>query len=82
LAGGGTLILRVADADGSLRFRYTLLVDRIVTALRAGRWPKLHTRSLPEWRALLEALGFVVRTEPMSQGTPFANVLCVARYKA
>jgi SAM-dependent methyltransferase len=82
LTGGGTLILRVADADGSLRFRYTLLVDRIVTALRSGRWPKLHPRPLFEWRALLEALGFVVRTEPMSQGTPFANVLCVARYKA
>jgi hypothetical protein len=28
--------------------------------------------------ALLEALDFTVRAVPMSQGTPFANVLLVA----
>jgi SAM-dependent methyltransferase len=82
LRDGGTLLLRVADGDGSLRFRYTLFVDRLVTALRGGHWPTLHTRPLDGWRTLLEGLGFTVRTEPMSQGTPFANVLCVARYKA
>ena len=82
LGDGGTLLLRVADGNGSLRFRYTLFVDHVVTALRAHGWPKLHTRPLAEWRALLESLGFAVATEPMSRGTPFANVLCVARYKA
>jgi cytosine/adenosine deaminase-related metal-dependent hydrolase len=32
-----------------------------------------------EWRTLLESLGFTVATQPMSHGTPFANVLCVAK---
>lgn len=82
LGEGGTLLLRVADGNGSLRFRYTLFVDHVVTALRAGSWPALHTRPISEWRTLLESLGFTVTTEPMSHGTPFANVLCVARYKA
>jgi hypothetical protein len=32
-----------------------------------------------QWRSALEALQFTVRAEPMSRGTPFANVLLVAR---
>ena len=80
LAGGGLLLLRVADANGSLRFRYTLLVDRLVTGLRGGGWPRLHARPVPQWRALLEGLGFRVETQSMSAGTAFENVLCVARY--
>ena len=80
LAGGGTLLVRVAGADRSVRFRFTLFTDRVATVLRGGGWPRLHPRTLAEWRALLEGLGFRVRTEPMSHGTPFANVLCVARY--
>ena len=80
LAGGGVLLLRVADANGSLRFRYTLLVDRIVTGLRGGGWPRLHARPVAEWRALLEELGFRVEARAMSAGTAFENVLCAARY--
>jgi hypothetical protein len=33
---------------------------------------------LAEWKALLERLGFGVQSIPMSEGTPFANVLLVA----
>ena len=51
-----------------------------------------HTRNLPgatyaitagrnAWIALLDALGFDVQSVPMSQGTPFANVLLVARVR-
>jgi hypothetical protein len=32
-----------------------------------------------QWRSALEALQFTVQAEPMSHGTPFANVLLVAR---
>jgi hypothetical protein len=32
-----------------------------------------------QWRSALEALGFTVQTEPMSHGTPRANVLLAAR---
>jgi len=80
LAGGGVLLLRVADANGSLRFRYTLFVDRIVAGLRGGGWPRLHARPVAQWRALLEELGFRVQAQAMSAGTAFENVLCAARY--
>jgi hypothetical protein len=35
-------------------------------------------RSLAAWVVKLEALGFQVEAVPMSQGTPFANVLLIA----
>jgi len=82
LAAGGTLLMRVGDDNGSLRARYTRLVDFLVTGLRGGGWPNLHTRPISGWQGLLEELGFRVELQPMSAGTAFANVLCVARYKA
>ena len=80
LDGGGVLLLRVADASTSLRFRFTVAVDRAVMALRGQRFARLYSRPAAEWQALLESLGFRVETAPMSEGTPFANVLLVARY--
>jgi hypothetical protein len=32
-----------------------------------------------QWRSALQALDFSVQAEPMSRGTPFANVLLAAR---
>lgn len=80
LRGGGFLLLRVADADGSLRFRYTIFIDHAVTMLRGHGFARFHCRPLAEWKRLLESLGFRVEAAPMSEGTPFANVLLVARY--
>lgn len=80
LRGGGTLLMRVADADDSLRFRCTVLADHIATFLRHGRAGRMHCRPLAQWRRALESLGFEVEARPMSAGTPFANVLLVARY--
>jgi SAM-dependent methyltransferase len=80
LAPRGTLLLRVADESPTLRFRYTLLVDRVVMALRGHKLPRLWCRPIAAWRAQLERLGFAVEAVPMSKGTPFANVLLVARY--
>ena len=80
LAGGGLLLLRVADASRSWRFRMTLAIDRFAMATR-GHWPgRLCCRPLAEWIRMLEGLGFKVEAVPMSRGTPFANVLLVARY--
>jgi len=70
----------VGDASGSLRFRWTVLVDRVVTALRGHRLERLHCRPRAEWVGLLEKLGFRVESFPMSRGTAFANVLLLARY--
>ena len=80
LRGGGVLLLRVADADGSLRFRYTVFIDHVATALRGHGLARYHCRPVARWKGLLESLGFRVEATPMSEGTSFANVLLVARY--
>ena len=82
LGSGGVLVLRVGDESGSIRFRYTVLIDRLVMALRGHRLARLYCRPLARWVRSLEALGFKVESTPMSGGTPFANVLLVARYHA
>jgi len=77
LRPGGRLLLRVGDPQQGVRFRVTRWVDRLVTRLRGHAAPPTWNRSLPEWRAALQEFGFSVREQPMSQGTPFANVLLV-----
>jgi SAM-dependent methyltransferase len=79
LAPGGVLLLRVGDADGGVGFMLSKLVDRVVAFARHGRPIRLVCRPAREWRALLASLGFTTESVPMSQGTPFANVLLVAR---
>jgi SAM-dependent methyltransferase len=79
LGGRGVIILRVGDASGSLRFRFTLAVDRAVMRLRGHRFARLHCKPLAQWQRELTELGFVVDAVPMSAGTPFANVLLLAR---
>lgn len=79
LAPGGMLLLRVADARPTLRFRITIASDRLSLWLRGGRPGAYHCRPLEAWRRRLEELGFRVEARPMSGGTPFANVLLVAR---
>jgi hypothetical protein len=41
----------------------------------------LHYRSARNWQSVLERLGFEVHAELMSQGTPFSNVLFIARLR-
>lgn len=79
LAPHGVLLLRVGDAAGGVGFALSKLVDRIVVLLRCGRLLRLNCRPASEWRSLLEQLGFLTEALPMSQGTPFANVLLVGR---
>jgi trans-aconitate methyltransferase len=79
LAPGGVLVMRVADASPSLRFRYTEAVDRVVTRLRGQAVKRLYSVPLAQRRRQLEGHGFRVEERPMSEGTPFANVLLVAR---
>jgi SAM-dependent methyltransferase len=77
----GMLLVREADAGAGFPFQVTKWCERIAEAGR-GRWRNsLHFRSLGEWVAALEQLGLGVRMEPVSGGTPFANVLFVARKK-
>ena len=80
LAGGGTLLLRMADAGRGLSFRITTALDLAASRMRGQRVKRLHHVPLDERRRELESHGFRVEVAPMSKGTPFANVLLVARY--
>ena len=80
LGSGGTLLLRVADKSSSLRYRFTIEVDRLVVALRRHRVCRFHCRPLAAWIRTLEGLDFEVAVTPMRSGQPFANALIVARY--
>ena len=79
LAPGGVLLLRVGDAAAGLPFRLGNWVDWTVALARGHGATRFHCRSVAQWRSALEALGCTVQAEPMSRGTPFANVLLAAR---
>jgi SAM-dependent methyltransferase len=82
LRPGGRLLLRVGDADARRGFVISQWVDRVVTRVRGHRVPPTYGRPLSAWREALRRLGFVVEPRPMSEGTPFANVLLVAERPA
>ncbi|MBU2408618.1 MAG: class I SAM-dependent methyltransferase, partial [Gammaproteobacteria bacterium] len=77
LAPDGRLLLRVGDAERTRGYAISQWVDHAVTRIRGHRVPPTWGRPLAEWVALLGRLGFSVTAVPMSQGTPFANVLLV-----
>jgi len=79
LRGGGVLLLREADAAGGLAFGMTKWTERVANAWRGHPWKRLYYRSASQWVRLLEGLGFAVNTHPMSEGTPFSNILFVAQ---
>jgi cyclopropane fatty-acyl-phospholipid synthase-like methyltransferase len=78
LPARGLLLLRIGDADGGLRFRYSQWVDKLVMLFRGHANVATHCRSADQWRKLLRECGFEVQATPMSQGTRFANVLLIA----
>ena len=82
LEPGGLLLLREADAGAGFAFQVTKWSERITGALRGEFGQQLHYRSARRWAAALEGLGLSVTAQPMSQGTPFANVLFTARKRA
>ena len=81
LAPGGRMLLRVGDASSRRGFAISQWVDRTVTRIRGHKVSPTWGRTLPDWIALLQRLGFTVQSIPMSEGTPFANVLLVADRK-
>lgn len=83
LGSGGLLFLREPDAAaGGFKHQMTRWSSRLSAIGHGSLWPELHCRSASEWSRALEALGFSVSAEPMSAGTPFANVLFFARRRA
>jgi 2-polyprenyl-3-methyl-5-hydroxy-6-metoxy-1,4-benzoquinol methylase len=78
LSPNGLLILRIGDADAGLGFKISNWVDNIVFFCRGHKLSRLYCRSLEDWLVLLGNTGFKVDAKPMSEGTPFSNVLLLA----
>lgn len=79
LVPGGRLLLRAGDAAQGLRFRFTLANDWLITLMRGSLQKRFYCRSGDAWLHLLRDVGFEAQIQPMSAGTPFANVLLVGR---
>ena len=79
LEPGGLLLLREADASAGFAFQVTKWSERIADAMRGNLARPLRYRSAVQWIAELSERGFTVSAEPMSKGTPFANVFFIAR---
>lgn len=79
LESGGVLLLREADAGAGVTYGLSQLSERLLEALRGRPFARLRYRRAAEWVGLLESLGLTVTMEPMSEGTPFANVLFVCK---
>jgi hypothetical protein len=61
-----------------LRFHYGQWSDNLVMLLRGHACVAQYCRSVAQWKAVLSECGFDSEARPMSQGTPFANVLLIA----
>jgi SAM-dependent methyltransferase len=79
LAPGGVLLIREPDAAAGFAFGFTRLSSWFDAMARGKARSRRNYRSAAEWRAQLEGLGLSVEAEPMSSGTPFANVLFLCK---
>ncbi|MBU1425353.1 MAG: methyltransferase [Gammaproteobacteria bacterium] len=79
LPTGGTFITRIGDAAGGLPFKFSNWVDRTVFFIRGHRVNRIYCRTQNEWLEVLKRTGFVAEAMPMHKGTPFCNVMLVAK---
>lgn len=80
-AAGIRVVIRTLDPHLGFRSGFALAAERL------GRsWPNarahVNPRAVPDLVTTLARLGFTTTVEPCWQGTPFANVLLVARRTA
>ncbi|WP_394826992.1 DUF2062 domain-containing protein [Pendulispora albinea] len=73
------IVVRDLDPERGWRSRVTRLQETITTGLGINRGARLHIRPISAITRALEAHGFRTEVTPCWQGTPFANVLVVAR---
>lgn len=79
LEPGGWLLIREVDAGSGWRFR-TVQLGNSMKALLGGRSPsQFHFRATSAWKRALIDRGLDVDAVPMNTGTPFGNILVVAR---
>lgn len=79
ISPGGLLLVRDADAAARFSYRMTYLAERIAAVCRGHFRQHFHFRTGAEWNRMFVDHGFAIEAMPMSEGTPFANVLWVAR---
>ena len=79
LEASGVLLVREGNAAAGISFQITQWAERIAGIAHGHLWLPMYYRSTAQWIRLLEDLGFTVATQPMSEGTPFSNVLLIAR---
>jgi hypothetical protein len=72
------LLIREADTERGWRSYVTLLEEKVFTALRFNRGPRVRFRAVRLIVERLEQRGFDVTILPAWSGTPFSNVLVVA----
>ena len=79
LSPSGVILVREADAAAGLGFHAVRIGNRL-KALIFGHWrQRFAFRTAEDWQALFERLGFFTTVQRASEGTPFANVLFIAR---
>jgi SAM-dependent methyltransferase len=79
LGAGSLLVTRVGNASAGLRFRLSQLADRFGAFAQGHQLSGMWCRPAAAWIAALESRGFAVQVQPMSQGTPFADVMLISR---
>jgi SAM-dependent methyltransferase len=82
LDSAGVLVIREADAAMGWRFRLVQIGNRF-NAVWQGRYSRRFSfRTAGEWRAALEATGFVVTSAPDHGRVPHANFTLYARVES
>lgn len=79
LAPGGMLLLREPDAGAGLGFAFTRVSSWFDAMTRGRSSAPIRYRPAGYWREQLASLGLAVDAQPMSSGTPFANVLFLCK---
>lgn len=75
----GVLLVRDGRSDGGWRSGLTTWSERALVALGRHKGDGVWFRPQAELEGSLRALGLDVQADPCADGTPFANVLYVAR---
>lgn len=78
-AAGERIVIRTLDPELGLRSRFAIGAERLGRLAWANSGAHVNPRPVPALAAVLERHGFATSVTPCWQGTPFANVLLVAR---
>lgn len=82
LEPGGVMLIREADPTAGWRFTAVRVGNRLKALALGPRRATFHFRTPEAWRDCLAGYGLQADVRQMSTGTPFANVLLVARRAA